>query len=88
MGVGWRRQRKVSQVFFRVTRLLQRAQHQVTQDSLFRFTRNLFRQLLVHPRRDVDFFGNLEVPHALAGAVGGAAVRLHLHALDGESAHA
>ena len=88
MGVGGRGQREVSEILFRVSGLLQRAQHQVTEDSLFRFARNLFCELLIHARGDVDFFGDLDLADALAGAVGGAAVGFHLHALDGQRADA
>ena len=88
MGVAGRGQREVAQVFFRVAGLLQAAQHEEAEDSFFRLARNFFCELLIHARRDVDLFGDLDFADALAGAVGGAAVRLHLHAVNGERAHA
>ena len=83
MGVGGRGEREVSEIFFRVAGLFQRAQHQVAEDSFFRLARNFFRQLLIHARGDVNFFGDLDFARALAGAVVGAAVGLGLHAVDG-----
>ena len=62
MGVGDRGQREVTHVLFGISRLLERSQHEEGKNSLFRFARNLFRQLLIHARRDVHFFGNLDLP--------------------------
>ena len=88
MRVTSSRQGEVAKILFRVARLLERAQHQVAQDALFWFARNLGGQLLVHARRDVDFLGNLDRARLLAGAACGAAVGLELHAVDGQRAHA
>ena len=56
MRVRRGRQREVALVLLRVARLFQRTQHQVRQDALLRLARNFLRQLLIHARRDVDFF--------------------------------
>ena len=83
-----RGQREVAQVLFGIARLLQAAQHQEAEDSLFRLARDFLGELLVHARRDVYLFRDLDLADALAGAVSGAAVGLHLHAMNGERAHA
>ena len=79
---------EVAFVLFRVTRLLERAQHQERQDSLLRLARNLLRQLLVHARGDVHLFGNLNLPRILTAAVARSLVGLELHSLDGQRTHA
>src|SRR5579872_1996242 len=83
-----RGQREVAQVLFGIARLLQASQHQEAEDSLFRLARDFLRKLLVHARRDVYLFRDLDFTDALAGAVSGAAVGLHLHAMNGERTHA
>ena len=88
MGIGRRGQRKVSQVLFGIARLLQRAQHQEGKNALFRLAGDLLRQLLIHARRDVHFFRNLDLAGALARAVVGAAVGLELHPLNGQRPYA
>ncbi len=88
MRVTWCRQREVAEIFFRVARLLERAQHQVTQDALFRLARDFGGQLLVHARSDVHFLGNFDGAGLFAGAARGAAVALELHALNRQRTHA
>ena len=69
MRVGWRRQREVAAIFLGVARLLQRAQHQVRQNAFLRLAGDFLGKLLIHARRDVNFFGNFDVSGVLAGAV-------------------
>ena len=86
--VTWRRQREVADVLFRVASLLERAQHQVTQDALFRFACDFGGQLLIHAGSDVNIFRNFDGARLFAGAARGAAVALELHALNGQRADA
>ena len=86
--VRWRGQREVAFVLLRVARLLQRAQHQVRQDALLRLARDLLRQLLIHARRDVDVFRDLQRLGALSGAGAFAPLGLELHPLDRQRADA
>ena len=69
MRIGSRGQRKVTQVLLGIARLFQRAQHQKGENALFRFAGDLLRQLLIHARRDVHFFRNLDLPRLPASAV-------------------
>ena len=81
-------QREVAFVDLGVARLLQRAQHQVRQDALFRFARNLLRQLLVHARRNVHFLGDLDDVRIASAAMAIAPLGPHLHALHRQRANA
>src|SRR5271156_571739 len=56
MRVFLRRQRKMSQHVHRIARLLQRTQHQIRKNPLFRLPRDSFRQPLVMLRPYVHFF--------------------------------
>src|SRR5581483_5705657 len=67
--VGRRCQREMPFVLFRVARLLERAQHQVRKNALFRLARNLLCELLVHARRDVYLFGNLMLARIASAAM-------------------
>src|ERR1700733_10963454 len=62
MRVARRSQRKMALVDLRVARLLERAQHQVTQDPLLRLACNPRRELLIHPRRHRHVFRHLIRP--------------------------
>ena len=87
MRVGGGSQGEVSAILFGVAGLLQRAQHEKTQNSFFWFARDLLREFLIHARGDVDFFGHFDFADALAGAAGVAAVGFQLHALNGQRAY-
>ena len=76
------RQSKVTVVLFRISRLLERAQHEVREDPLFGFAGNLFSELLIHARSDVDFFRQFDFAHAFTGTVTRPSIRLKLHALN------
>ncbi len=88
MRIARRRQSEVPQILLRIPRLLQRPQHQVAENSLFRFTRNLLRKLLIHSRRDVHFLRHLNLSRALASPIGRPPVSLHLHAMNRQRPHA
>ncbi len=88
MRISRRRQSEVALVFLGVTRLLQRAQHEVRQNALFRGAGDFLHQLLIHARRDVDFFGQLDHGRAASGAAVGTLVGAGLHPLHRQSAHA
>src|ERR1019366_750133 len=80
-------QREVALVDLGVARLLEGTQHQVGQNALFRFARNLLRELLVHARRDVDLFGDLDDVRIASAAMAIAPVGLHCHALHRQRAY-
>src|ERR1035441_6438988 len=74
-------QREVALVDLGVARLLQGAQHQVRQDALFRFARNLLRQLLIHARGNVHFLGDLDDVRIAPAAMAVGPPSPHCHAL-------
>src|ERR1039457_3458088 len=80
-------QREVPLVDLGVARLLEGTQHQVGQDALFRLARNLLGQLLVHARRDVDLFGDLDDVRIASAAVMIAPVSTDLHTLHRQRAY-
>ena len=80
MCIRGRGEGEVAFVDFRVASLLQRPQHQVRQDAFFRLAGNLFGQLLIHARRDLDFLRDLNGLGALAAAIALAPFGLELHA--------
>ena len=55
MGVSRGRQREVTDVFLRITRLFERTQHQVGDDALFGLADDLADEALVMLRRDAHF---------------------------------
>ena len=60
MRVSRSREREVPLILCRVACLLQRTQHKVRKNTLFRLARNLLRQLLIHARCDMHFLRQLE----------------------------
>ena len=82
VGVGGGGEGEVSAIFFGVAGLLERAQHQETQDAFFWRAGNFFGEFLVHARGDVDFFWHFDFADALAGSTGVAAVGFQLDALN------
>src|ERR1019366_2591689 len=79
--VNRRGQREVALIDLGVARLLEGTQHQVGQDALFRLARNLLGQLLIHARRDVDLFGDLDDVRVASAAMAIAPLGPHLQAL-------
>ena len=57
MRVGGRGEREVAEVFLRISRLLERAQHQVGENALLGLARQPLGQTLVVPRRDAEVAG-------------------------------
>src|ERR1700735_799098 len=57
MSVLLRRESEMSQDVGSVARLLERAQHQVGKNALFRLARNFLREALIVLRTNVDFIG-------------------------------
>jgi hypothetical protein len=81
-------QREVAHVLFRVAGLLERTQHQITEDAFFRLARDLGRQLLIHAGRYVDILGNFNRARLFAGAPRSTAIGLKLHAVNWQCADA
>src|SRR3954449_11016048 len=75
-------------VLFRVACLLQRTQHEVREDALHRRPFNLLRQLLVHARRDMHVFGDLDWTRLLARTTTIAALSAGLEPFYFQCAHA
>ena len=60
MRVRGRGQSEVAFIHLRIACLLERAQHQEGKHALFRLAGDFLHQLLVHARRYVDFFRQLD----------------------------
>src|SRR2546421_6321588 len=79
MGIGWTGQGKVTFILFRVAGLLERAQHEIGKDALFRFSGKLLHQLLVHAGCYVHLFRQLDERSATPAAVVCALIGASLH---------
>ena len=88
VGVAGSGQGKVAFVDLGVARLLERAQHQVAENPLFRLAFDSGGQLLIHARRDGNVFSHFVRAGVAAGALRIAAVAAGLDALDGQCAEA
>ncbi len=84
MGVGGRGQGEVAFVDLGVSRLGERAQHEVTEDALFRLAFDARGEFLIHARRDGDVFWHFKGAGGPAGALRRAAVLARDYALDGQ----
>src|SRR5437868_11954432 len=82
MRIRRRGQGEVSFILLRVTRLLQRTQHQVRQNALLRLARDLLCQLLVHAWGYMHILGNLVLARIATAAMTLAALSACLEAPD------
>src|SRR5205807_10363729 len=67
--IGWGGQGKVAFILFRVAGLLERAQHEIGKDALFRFSGELLNQLLVHAGGYVHLFRQFDHLSVTSGTV-------------------
>ena len=81
VGVGGRGQCEVAFVDLGVARLRERAQHEITQDALFRLAFDARGELLIHARRDGDVFRHFVLARIAAAAMRIAALAAGLYAL-------
>ena len=80
MRVARRGQRKVPLIHLRVACLLQRPQHQIAENALLGLALNARSQLLIHPWRHGNVFGNFMRARRAARALRFAPVATRLHA--------
>src|SRR3954453_403184 len=80
MGVAWGGECEVTGVLLRVARLLERSQHKVREDALFRLSLNLCRQSLIHLRRDWNRVRNFMCLCTASGGARVAAITARRHA--------
>src|SRR5262249_49371993 len=86
--IGRRGQGEVAFIDLRVSRLLERTQHQEGEHAFFRLAGDLLHQLLVHTWRYVHFLWEFDGRGAAAGAIVRAPVTFRLHPLDGQRSYA
>ena len=88
VSVGGRGQGEVALVDLGIARLRERAQHEVTEDALFRLAFDARGQFLIHARRDGDVFRHFVGAGGRPVRCDCAAVLARDYALDGQRAKA